>query len=224
MVTSISASAQAKPGSQLSPRKGAPGTKRPPRRKSTAVGRGKGTARQRQISEEETARAREETHKLRRNCKNPAVAKRGLRGERQQRWQHEGKTRREEKQCEHFDSPDCTAHGGAPSRPLPRPQGRRHPLGAAQPSADSTAAPWPLDRLPARAACPPAPGWSSGKPCSCSAACGRIQGRPLCQDPVFQPLLSTSLIRDLGHVILLPELCFLIRIRRSLRPLPANPL
>lgn len=33
-----------------------------------------------QISAEK-ARAREKTHKLRRNCKNPAVAKRGLRGE-----------------------------------------------------------------------------------------------------------------------------------------------
>lgn len=36
---------------------------------------------QSQISAEEEARAREKTHKLRRNCKNPAVAKRGLRGE-----------------------------------------------------------------------------------------------------------------------------------------------
>lgn len=34
-----------------------------------------------QISAEQEARAREKTHKLRRNCKNPAVAKRGLREE-----------------------------------------------------------------------------------------------------------------------------------------------
>lgn len=34
-----------------------------------------------QVSAEEEARAREKTHKLRRNCKDPAVAKRGLTGE-----------------------------------------------------------------------------------------------------------------------------------------------
>lgn len=46
------------------------------------MGRGKGPEPPRpQISTEEEARAREKTHKLRRNCKDPAVAKRGLTGE-----------------------------------------------------------------------------------------------------------------------------------------------
>lgn len=78
---------------------------------------------------------REKTHKLRRNCKNPAVAKRGLRGERQQRWQHEGKTRREEKQCEHWTVLTRTAHCGPRPSPAPSPSPRAegHSLGKSQP-------------------------------------------------------------------------------------------
>lgn len=46
------------------------------------MGRGKGLGPQQpQIPAEEEARVREKTHKLRRNCKDPAVAKRGLTGE-----------------------------------------------------------------------------------------------------------------------------------------------
>lgn len=64
-----------------------------------------------------------ETHKLRRNCKNPAVAERGLRGECGSDGGSVGETRREEKQCERKTVLTRTAHCG-PCRRCPHPPSR----------------------------------------------------------------------------------------------------
>ena len=122
-------------GSQLSPRKEALTTEWASQKEEETVVREKCPGpQQSQISVEEEARTREKTRKLRRNCKNPAVAKRGLRGECGSNGGSMRGRRGEKRNSVSIKTvPTCTAHSGplptTANIPFPSPRAEWHSLG-----------------------------------------------------------------------------------------------